>query len=208
MKKLIAQFGALACIAASALPVGAQPVQSAVIIQPGIGVGLGKNLGLRLQHQVGNTERGTAVGIDLRAAPKLDSFSLLGDWHPRATGLRVTAGVVASRNRLDAAAPLALYEAAGVASRRYASPMMHASLSRGHADPYLGLGWSKLPSRGKGLGFYADAGVLFQHPRTGLTATSSLSAAEAPAEQHEPHRSTDSRHRYNPVLSVGLSYGF
>lgn len=207
MRKLIAQFGTLACIAASALPVGAQPVQSAAVAQPGIGVGIGKNLGLRLQHQGGSTERG-AAGIDLRGAPKFDSFSLLGDWHPRATGLRVTAGVVANRNRLDAGAPLALYEAAGVASRRYASPTMHAGLNPSHADPYLGLGWSKLPSRGKGLGFYADAGVLFQHPRTGLTATSGLSAADAAAEQHETHRATDSRHRYNPVLSVGLSYGF
>ena len=209
MRKLSAQFGMLACIAASALSVGAQPVQTTVVLaQPGVGSGGGKNLGLRLHYNGGSAERGATAGAGLRGAARLDSFSLLGDWHPRATGLRVTAGVIANRNRFEAGTRTGLHEAADIAPRRQASPTLHASVSPGRADPYLGLGWSKLPSRGKGLGFYADAGVLFQHPRTGLTATSGMSATDVGAEQQDLHRSADSRHRYNPVLSIGLSYGF
>ena len=99
------------------------------------------------------TRRGNKFKGDL----DLLSLGLMLDWHPFASGFRVTSGAFMNNSELVAAAR---GENVKIGNRRY-SGSLDLEADFDWFAPYLGLGYTGGRDR-TGFGFVFDAGVLFQ----------------------------------------------
>ena len=74
--------------------------------------------------------------------------------------------------------------------------------------PYLGLGYSTRPAAAKGFGFNFDLGVMFQNPKSTLTATGAgVTQADIDAQNLKVQEAID-KLKVMPVLALGVSYAF
>ena len=74
--------------------------------------------------------------------------------------------------------------------------------------PYLGIGYSTRPKAAKGFGFNYDVGVMFQNPKSTLTATGAgVTQADIDA-QNAKVQDAINKLKVMPVLAIGVSYSF
>jgi hypothetical protein len=140
------------------------------------------------------------VNANLTADIKLQSFLLLADWYPTASGLRLSGGGVVNSNKVTLAGT---GQVAGKVATVKGELKMSDSLS-----PYLGVGYANRPKEAKGLGFNVDLGVMFQSPKTSLTATGSgITQADIDTQLQKMQAAAD-KLKWLPVLGFGVSYGF
>jgi hypothetical protein len=139
---------------------------------------------------------------------------LLADWHPYATGFRLSGGLAYYNQRLAGAARLGAgtinggtpYSSAQVGS-------LDGRLTFSRASPYLGVGWGLTPRTGSRLYFSADLGVMYQRPSVmlmsncGPTMPASLCAHDIRHEEAE-FRDAEDHARLYPVISVGFGLRF
>ena len=97
---------------------------------------------------------GNQYSVDLQ----LFSLGVLGDWHPFESGFRITAGGLLNGNTFTYASSEESLELGGGGYRGN----MQAELGFDALAPYLGIGWTSGRADGRGLSFFADAGVIFQ----------------------------------------------
>jgi hypothetical protein len=195
----------------------------------GLGVELTQSFSPYLDGRVGFhggnlTERRRLVAdVDYDATAKARTGTALLDWHPAATGFRLTGGVVYNGSRVDALSRIpdsGVYRIGGVNL-----PAAQVGRLRGRADfktfaPYVGLGWGGPLASHSRLGFTFDLGAFYQGaPNVTLTpvlpAGSPLDnpvgralLAVAVAEEERRAEKDLSSYKYYPVLSLGLSYRF
>ena len=140
---------------------------------------------------------------------------LLADWHPYATGFRLSGGLAYSPQRFAGAARFGAGTINGSATP-YSSAQVgsldgRVTLSR--ASPYLGVGWGLTPRTGSRLYFSADLGVMYQRPSVMLMSNcgpampASLCANDMRAEEAESRDAEDHLRLY-PVISVGFGLRF
>jgi len=98
------------------------------------------------------TRKGNRYEGDL----ELSTYGLIGDWHPTGGGFRLSAGVIANGNELNARTAGNNFEFGG---RRYAGNAS-AIAEFDSLAPYIGLGWSS--QKPKGWSFDIEVGALFQ----------------------------------------------
>ena len=104
----------------------------------------------------------------------LQSFGILGDWHPAGGGWRVTGGVFGNNNELL----VGTEGSANIGNRRYTGNL-DINLAFAGAAPYVGIGWTSGRNR-QGLSFGFDVGALYQgSPR--LSATGAVRYDDSPA---------------------------
>lgn len=145
---------------------------------------------------VGDFGSNSALTLDLN----LSSLQLLGDWYPTSTGFRLSGGLVFNDNKLS-------LTGVGQVNGKTATVNGEVKLSDGVA-PYLGIGYSSKPKYAKGFGFVADLGVMFQNPKSTLTATGAgVTQADVDAQNRKVQDALDPL-KTMPVLGVGVSYSF
>lgn len=140
---------------------------------------------------------------------------LLADWHPYASGFRLSGGLAYSNQRFAGAARLGA-GTINISGTPYSSAQVgsldgRVTLSR--ASPYLGVGWGLTPRTGSRLYFSADLGVMYQRPSAmlmghcGPAMPASLCAHDLRAEEAEFRDAADDLRLY-PVISVGFGLRF
>ncbi len=114
-------------------------------------------------------------GVKYEAELELNSFSLLGNFHPFENGFRITAGALVNNNELSGGVKSGSYTytgnatVGGIAIRNQA----YTAGPNGDVDgdlrvtfkeiaPYLGIGWSHSRTQSRKLSFLFDLGVAFQ----------------------------------------------
>lgn len=137
---------------------------------------------------------------------------LLADWHPYASGFRLSGGLAYSNQRFAGAARLGAgtintnglnYSSAQIGS-------LDGRVTFSRASPYLGVGWGLTPRTRSRLYFSADLGVMYQRPSAMLMGScgSAMPASLcAHAEEAEFREAADDLRLY-PVISVGFGLRF
>ncbi len=152
--------------------------------------------------------------VDYAATLDLQSFSLLGDWHPFHGGLRLTGGVLVNGNELRGTATPSANVNFTIGDTDYSSKDItaNATISFNKLSPYLGIGYDRVSRHGRGLGLTADVGVVFQgSPKvdfavTGPDALSVLTTdIQAEVDQIEQDISD---YKVYPVVAFGVIYQF
>ena len=140
---------------------------------------------------------------------------LLADWHPYATGFRLSGGLAYNNQRLAGPAR----PGSGTISidgTRYSSAQLGSLATFSRATPYFGVGWGLAPRAGSRLYFSADLGVTYQRPSAALTGNcgAALPAVicaqmqgDLRAEESEYREAADEV-RFYPVISVGFGLRF
>lgn len=147
-----------------------------------------------------------------RARMRLESFTLLGDWHPFRGIFRLTAGMIDNQNRFSLrATPRSGTYTIGGTTYTYAAPQAGGSLvgsvTFAPVDPYIGIGFGN-PFRGGHWTAGLDLGVVYQGtPKVSLSATTAQMAANVPAAQ-ESLQNTFDAFRWYPVVMLSGGYRF
>ena len=138
---------------------------------------------------------------------------LLADWHPYATGFRLSGGLAYSDQRFAGAARLGAINGSGTPYSSARVGSLDGRLTFSRASPYLGVGWGLTPRTGSRLYFTADLGVMYQRPSVmlmsncGPTMPASLCAQDIRAVEAELRDAEDHLRLY-PVISVGFGLRF
>lgn len=145
---------------------------------------------------VGDFGTGSKLTIDI----DWNSVQLVGDWYPGDGGFRLSGGVVFNNNKIT-------ISGTGNVNNKPATVNGEIKMSDGVA-PYLGIGYSTRPKVAKGLGFNYDVGVMFQNPKSTLTATGAgVTQADIDA-QNAKVQDAINKLKVMPVLAIGVSYSF
>lgn len=145
---------------------------------------------------VGDFGAGSQLNIDIN----WNSVQLLGDWYPGEGGFRVSGGVVFNNNKIT-------ISGTGNVNNKPATVNAEVKMSDGVA-PYLGIGYSVRPKAAKGFGFNYDLGLMFQNPKSTLTATGGgVTQADIDA-QNAKVQDAINKLKVMPVLAIGVSYSF
>ncbi|WP_028309957.1 hypothetical protein [Derxia gummosa] len=191
----------------------------------GLGLSLGERVGLRLGADVSapdaslRAEARPGLRLDSPAdaagfgAARLAALDLLADWQ-LGGGLKLTGGALyrqgAGGLRLlpDGAGSLGLGGAArAVGGMPGFSPGL-ADPGRWRLAPYVGVGWSSRRADGLGLGLHADLGLLFPAADADALAGGDAALAGRRADDELRLRDDPRFGRGQPVLSIGVNWGF
>ena len=191
-------------------------------ISPKIAVGFGLN-GLSYSDNIEESD------INYDADLNMQTISLLGDYHPWGNGFKISGGIMNNGNQFDlTGTPTGDEEITiGDSTKRYQAEdigSLTATIGFKSMAPYLGIGWGRAPQSGKGWGFDADLGVLFQgKPDISFAVTCGQALIDsdqvddgtrcadlkADVEKEEADLETDSdEFDMFPVISLGVSYSF
>jgi len=212
----------------------AAPGQAQVAIAGKAGsLGLGLELTVKVSPQVNarfgangfnyTDDHREVSGIEYDATAKLRTGTALLDWHPGGHGFRLTGGVVYNDTRIEGTSlPPAsgLYDIGGVPVPVALVGTLSAKIDFNPSVPYVGLGWGNAVAPGKKVGFYADAGVMFQgrgratltpnipagSPLDNPTARAALDILLRREESEIEDKVAD--YTVYPVVSLGLSFRF
>lgn len=128
------------------------------------------------------------------------SVQLVGDWYPGDGGFRLSGGLVLNNNKITIAGT-------GNVNNKPATVNAEIKMSDTVA-PYVGIGYSTRPKAAKGFGFNYDLGVMFQNPKSTLTATGAgVTQADIDAQNAKVQEAID-KLKVSPVLGIGVSYAF
>lgn len=129
-----------------------------------------------------------------------NSVQLLGDWYPGDGGFRMSGGVVFNNNKITLAGTGTVNNVPG--------QTVNAEIKMSDAlAPYVGIGYSTRPKEAKGFGFTYDLGVMFQNPKSTLTATGTVTQADIDAQNAKVQDAID-KLKIMPAFSIGVSYSF
>lgn len=221
MKKIIMPL----LIGAAILVAGPAAVASemdgvAVELKAGtLGTGLEVNYAINSKFTVGlglnkfsRSTSDSADNIDYDVDLDLQTFALLGSYHPFAGTFRLTGGIMNNGNELKMKAkPTGTYDIGGATYTAAQVGSLAATVDFNTLVPYLGLGWGKSATSGFGATF--DIGVLFQgSPNVSFTANGTLASDptfQANLKQEEANAEDDIKgFTMYPVISLGLNYRF
>ncbi len=179
----------------------------------GLGVEVTKSLSDSFDARLGlnqynfsttGTESGTRYDIDL----KLQSTTLLLDWHPTHGIFRVTAGYVFNNNKLALSVkPGSTYDVNGNTGTLAAGQYLTGEVKFDNG-PYVGVGWGSGGS-GQGFGVSIDIGAVYQGaPKVSLaTNIAGITQTDIDREQASASDSLNS-YRWYPQVAVGVTYAF
>jgi len=223
---LMAASAALLCLAA---PGRAEVAIAGKAGSLGLGLELTVGLSPQWNARLGangfnyTDDRRRVSQIEYDATAELRTATGFLDWHPGRRGFRLTGGLVYNDTRVTAhSLPPAsgFYEIGGVQVPATLIGTLDGKIDFDPVVPYAGLGWGNAVSPGRKVGFFVDAGVMFQGkgkvtltPR--IPADSPLNNPTARQAldiliQREESDIEDDVADYDlyPVVSIGLSYRF
>ncbi len=211
--------GALLLASASASSAAASPV--AVTAQAGT-LGAGGSVYLALPYRVDMRFGGNyfslshaldSGGVHYDGSVRLQSFTLLADWHPFHGVFRLTGGVAYNDNRfsLTATPSGGTYTINGTSYTAQQVGSLTGKVTFNRANPYFGIGLGN-PFRGGHWTFGLDLGMLYQGtPKVSLTATGAAAdpqlADDVDAATAQV-RSDVRKYKWYPVAMFSVGYRF
>lgn len=199
-------------------------------------LGVGVSAGFDLTDQVTARAMVNMLGLDYEETESdteyegdldLQTFGLVGDWHPLGGGFRVTGGLFLNNNEVSATAQGSDVE---INDRTYSSAQFETLLDFETFAPYFGAGWTSGTSGDAGWSFGVDAGLLYQRePRLSVdgmlgtecsfsvstdgeaTVTNCTDQPSLGADLEAEHMDLSGEledFKWYPVLAVGVSYRF
>ncbi len=191
----------------------------------GAGVELHKRVADNFSVRLGYTGATLKKDGDFENNPYHVEFKLGGpkallDWYVFSGGFRLSAGAVASQNKLTMRATPGAGSTFTLDGVQYSGDKIQEAnglLDFKSTAPYLGWGWGNPAYKGKGFGFMVDMGVIM-HKTPKLDYTVTCSALASPTECQAIQASTVNEKadlqknleklRFWPVVELGLSYQF
>jgi hypothetical protein len=142
----------------------------------------------------------------------LQTIPLLLDWHPAASGFRVSGGVVLNENEVDMSATPG--DELNLQDRDFVVQGLDGRLTFDDVAPYLGIGYGDAVGDGGRVRFSCDFGLMYH----GEPAVSATAVAQDPAVQDELNQALQAEVEefeedisgfvIYPVVNVGLSFAF
>lgn len=189
----------------------------------GLGLHLTAPLAAQLNARVGlnyanYSSTGNTSDVEYDFKLKLATVDALLDYHPFASGFRLSGGVIHNGNSIDVNARPNANGSYTVNGRSYSAAsvgQMKGEVEFRKAAPYLGIGWGNAV-QATGWGFGMDLGVAFQGaPKTSLVSTGctalaavcTMLANDVAAENAKLAEEVKDL-KFYPVLRVGVSYRF
>ena len=207
MKELLVIAVALAAIGMASAAQAAGVGVAGKVSTNGYGVELGYRfndyLAVRGGINKGSYEySATDAGINYDYTLDFDNYPVLLDWHPLGGVFRLTGGVVSNNNQLTGRASGSV----DIGGTVY-NTTVTTDITFKKSSPYVGLGWSGVPSAKGGLGFSFDIGVVMHgSPTATITAPAALPADIAREEAALNDEMKD--FKYWPMVSFGIGYTF
>ncbi len=158
--------------------------------------------------------------VDYDFGLKLQTIDALLDWFPtKGSGFRLTTGLVYNGSKIDYNMKVNVGNQYVLNGNTYSIAQVgsiHGAVEFKKVAPYLGVGWSNLPTSGKGWGFTADMGVTFQGAPDSTLVNSNCTAAAAVCAQLTSDLAAEkanvddllSNLKAYPVMRMGASYTF
>jgi hypothetical protein len=221
MKKSLLPLAVFGALSTSAF---ADAAVSLNVGTTGVGVHLTKAYSDNLNFRFGlngfshsATETTEDATYDVEA--NLRMFDALIDYHPGASGFRLTGGLIYNGNEIDATATptgSGTYTFNGQTYTAASAGNVTSTMDFNKIAPYVGIGFGNAVAKNKGWGFVADLGVMFQgSPKVTLinnncTADQAICdrlAADLEAESAEL-RDEAKDYKFYPVARIGVSYKF
>lgn len=209
---------AITLIALALLPVSSYAEDMAVSGKVGT-LGLGAELtapisasvtgriGLNMFSYSVNTARST---VNYNMKLQLQTVSALADWYPMDGGFRTSAGLFYNGNKasLNALPTGAGYTINGTFYTSAQVGTLNGGMTFNSLSPYIGIGWGNPVTNGKGWGFVADLGLLYQGtPKATLTTTgTAIGLAASVAAEQAKLQSALNGFTWYPVAMAGISY--
>ncbi len=217
MKKRIIHTAALAVLGCAASLAQAQSVYGGLglpgLYTLGYAHSMGANWGLRGDYASGlsATGSGTDNGVTYNATVKASRTGVYADWFPFGGSFRVVGGVTANDMKVEINS---IGSGTATINGKQVSMVGNYFNVRAKyptATPYLGVGWGHHASAEKGLGFYADVGVMFgsftAEVETNLVGQAGITQADVDKQKQDMNDSL-AGYKVIPSFSVGMRYRF
>ena len=168
-------------------------------------------------------DRRKAGHLEYDATAKLRTGTALLDWHPGGHGFRLSGGLVYNDTHIDGTSLVPAsgnYDIGGIPVPVSLVGTLSGRIDFDRVVPYLGLGWGNAVSQDRKVGFFVDAGAIFQgrgkvtltpnipagSPLNNPTARAALDILLRQEERNVEKDVAD--YTVYPVVAIGLSYRF
>jgi len=143
--------------------------------------------------------------IELDVDLKLQSLSVLFDWHPFNNGIHLSVGLLHNENEVAfQATPTKNYPFDGTTYTPADLGSVTGIVNFKKVAPYLGIGFGNAVGKGKKMGMVFDFGVIFQDsPNVHLNA---IGMIEPTAEQEPLVEENVKDFKFYPIISLGITY--
>lgn len=217
MKRLLVNLAVLATLGSAASLAQAQDIYGGVgvpgIYTLGYAHPMGASWGLRGDYASGLswTGSGTDNGVTYNSSIKASRAGVYADWFPFSGSFRLVGGVTANDMKVDINSV-----GTGTATINGKPVSMVGNYFNVHAKfptatPYLGVGWGHQASSAKGLGFYADIGVMIgsfsADVETNLVGQAGITQADVDKQKQDMNDSL-AGYKVVPSVSLGVRYQF
>jgi len=207
----------LATLATLAGSIHAQDVYGGIglpgLVTLGYAQSMGASWGLRGEYAGGLSvnKDGVQDGVSVTGTFKANRAGVFADWFPFDSGFRLVGGLTANdikANFVGVGSGNAIINGKTVSM---VGQTFNVNLTFPTTTPYLGLGYGHQSSHVKGLGFYADLGVMIgtfnTDVSTSLVANGLVTQADVDA-QTKTMRDSVGGLSVLPSISVGLTYRY
>lgn len=184
---------------------------------PGLGIGyahpVNSSLTLRADAVSLGSKNDTVneEGVDYRARIKTSRVGLFADWHPMASGFRVTGGLTSTNYglALNASGAGQVINVGGTNYTLTAADSLDVKVKYPSTMPYVGIGWGH--HVGSGIRFAFDLGVGVGKPKVSAVGVGQLASTAAQADvDRELAELRDGIGKVSvlPQLSIAVGYSF
>ena len=196
-----------------------------------LGLGLELTVGLSPQWNArfgangfNYTDNGRKAGhLEYDATAKLRTGTALLDWHPGGYGFRLSGGVIYNDTHIDGTSVVPAsgnYDIGGIPVPVSLVGTLSGRIDFDRLVPYVGLGWGNAVGPDRKVGFFVDAGAMFQgkgkvtltpnipagSPLNNPTARAALDILLRQEERDVEKDVAD--YTVYPVVAIGVTYRF
>ncbi len=167
-----------------------------------------------INNETSSQGASVSSSADYSTTFEFNSIAMLLDYHPFASGFRLTAGAMLNNNELrgTAVAGDQTIEIGNYTSTQGADLQADVSITFPKTAPYLGIGYDSSRYSKSGFSFAYDVGVMFQGEPTATVALSGDDASQVPQADIDREvadiNNTLADFTVYPVMNLGLSYTF
>ena len=181
---------------------------------------INSNFGLRAEYGGWTTisRDFTLSDVDGNLSAKFNHAGVFADWFPFENGFRLVGGVSLNDYGVTfTASPNKNLDFGSGKTINLTSESISVNFTFPKTTPYLGIGYGHQQSKDKGIGFYADVGVLVGSIEVdattslvGKTASNGLKITQADIDNKILQSARDEFSKYNvfPSFSLGLVYRY
>lgn len=214
MNKHIASFAAIACVSIS---IQAQDLYGGVglpgLYTLGYAQPLSSSIGLRGEYASGLSvsKDGNQDGVNVTGSFKASRLGAFADWYPFNGGFRLVGGLTANDMKASLSGVGTSSSTINGKPVNLAGESFNVTVKFPDTTPYLGIGYGHQSDGAKGLGFYADLGVMIgsftANTSTSMVGKQGITQADVDAQTQQMRNSLNG-YSLLPSASLGLLYRY